>query len=300
MNSAKNTATVSGKSIIMNLFTWTQGEYNSLQQANQGWTNSQNATNDRNQYKAYLKQLITDLFADAKSVFGQDENPGFFMTQHGTNYLRKFEMFIQMALLETGIEDDRTTMVCSLYPVTNRGGHLDPNGQRWVGEYMAKVYNQVILKGEKWMPFQPKKITKTADALIIDFHVPQPPIIFNTWTVQSKANYGFSVRNNGTAFTISRVTITGPTQITVKCSTPFSGDVEIAYATYGVLYGNVCDSDTYRSLTNYKQLPVQLRPAWEPKDESGVIIYDKPYPLNNFCLQFYYKLPVGKNIINIF
>ena len=32
-----------------------------------------------------------------------------------------------------------------------------------------------------------------------------------------------------------------------------------------------------------------LRPAYEPKDSQG-IIYDKPYPLYNFSVAFYYKL----------
>ena len=303
ITSAKSVADTAGKTIACNSVTWIQGEYNAAQAAGQGWTAGTNATNDPAQYKAYLKQLITDLFADIKTVFGQSENPAFFLTQHGTGWLEEFEMYIQMALLETANEDDRTTMVCPLYQVTNRG-HLDPNGQRWVGEYISKVYYRTILKGEKWKPLQPRKITKFGtNTLIVDFVVPCPPLMFNTWHVRPVTDYGFRLRLNGTTFIpISSVSITGSTQVTIVASSAINiGDIEIGYASYGYAYGNLCDSDEYKALTNYTELPSQLKPTFEPKDKSGNIIYNQPYPLNNYCVQFYYKIPQANNelIINV-
>lgn len=303
ITSAKSVADTAGKTIGCNSVTWIQGEYNATQAAGQGWTAGTNATNDPAQYKAYLKQLITDLFADIKTVFEQSENPAFFLTQHGTSWLREFEMYIQMALLETANEDDRATMVCPLYQVTNRG-HLDPNGQRWVGEYISKVYYRTILKGEKWKPLQPRKITKSGtNTLIIDFVVPCPPLMFNTWHARPITDYGFRLRLNGKTFVpISSVSITGSTQVTIVASSAINvGDIEIGYASYGYAYGNLCDSDEYKALTNYTELPSQLKPSFEPKDKSGNIIYNQPYPLNNYCVQFYYKIPQANNelIINV-
>ena len=300
ITSAKTVADTAGKTISCNSVTWIQGEYNATQAAGQGWTAGTNATNDPAQYKAYLKQLITDLFADIKTVFGQSENPAFFLTQHGTSWLKEFEMYIQMALLETANEDDRATMVCPLYQVTNRG-HLDPNGQRWVGEYISKVYYRTILNGEKWKPLQPRKITKSGTkTLIVDFVVPCPPLMFNTWHARPVKDYGFSLRLNGTTFVpISSVSITGSTQVTIVASSAINvGDIEISY---GYSYGNLCDSDEYKALTNYTELPSQLKPTFEPKDKSGNIIYNQPYPLNNYCVQFYYKIPQANNelIINV-
>lgn len=303
ITSAKSVADTAGKTISCNSVTWIQGENNAVQAAGQGWTAGTNATNDPAQYKAYLKQLITDLSADIKTVFGQSENPAFFLTQYGVGWLREFEMYIQMALLETANEDDRATMVCPLYQVTNRG-HLDPNGQRWVGEYISKVYYQTILKGKKWKPLQPRKITKSGiNTLIIDFVVPCPPLMFNTWHARPVKDYGFRLRLNGTTFVpISSVSITGSTQVTIVTSYAINvGDIEISYASYGYMYGNLCDSDEYKALTNYTELPSQLKPTFEPKDKSGNIIYNQPYPLNNYCVQFYYKIPQANNelIINV-
>ena len=42
-----------------------------------------------------------------------------------------------------------------------------------------------------------------------------------------------------------------------------------------------------------EEFETTLRPDYEPKDESGQIIYDKVYPLYNFSVGFYYKLPAG-------
>ena len=33
----------------------------------------------------------------------------------------------------------------------------------------------------------------------------------------------------------------------------------------------------------------RLRPDYEPKDDSGNIIYNQNYPLYNFCIGFYYN-----------
>jgi hypothetical protein len=42
-----------------------------------------------------------------------------------------------------------------------------------------------------------------------------------------------------------------------------------------------------------------LRPAYEPKNEQKQTIYNQPYPLYNFCVGFYYRLPAGENELGI-
>ena len=42
-----------------------------------------------------------------------------------------------------------------------------------------------------------------------------------------------------------------------------------------------------------------LRPNYEPRDENFKIIYDQPYPLYNFSVAFYYKIPQGENIYKV-
>jgi len=304
---AKASADTLAKSIVCSAVTWIQGEYNTSQSNGQGWEAGTNASNDKELYKTRLKQLATDLIADTKNVFNQEDAPLILITQHGTGWLREFELYIQMALLEASSEDSRLVMACPLYQVTNRG-HLDPNGARWIGEYFSKVYNKVVLKGESWKPLQPKKITKGLKTIILDYHVPTPPLKFDNHTVKPIENYGFRIRENGAYNPISSVSIISPTQIKIECVNSFTSDVEIGYASHGLYYGNVCDSDTYLALNNYVELPEQLKPTvgtagnwskYEPKDSKGNVIYNKPYPLQNFSVQFYYKINKEVTEINI-
>ena len=302
---AKALADAATKSINVGVVTWIQGEYNATQSADQGWTSGTNATNDPDQYKAYLKQLVTDIRADVKTIFGQDENPLFMVTQPGTSWVSEFQMYIWMALLEASQEDNRIVMACPLYMVTNRG-HLDPNGQRWVGEFFAKVYYKTILKGQVWKPLQPQRIIKGKNNIVIDFFVPAPPLRFDQLTVKPVSNYGFVIRNNGNNMVIQSVKLISTTQVEITCVNDFTGYVEIGYASYGTAYGNLCDSDDWRAFSTYQELPNQLKPTaggngWEPKGEDGLPIYNKPYPCQNFSVQFYYKLEQNENekIINI-
>lgn len=303
---AKALADAATKSINVGVVTWIQGEYNASQAANQGWTSGTPATNDPEQYKAYLKQLVTDIRADVKTIFGQDENPLFMVTQPGTGWLREFQMYIWMALLEASQEDNRIVMACPVYMVTNRG-HLDPNGQRWVGEFFAKVYYKTILKGQVWKPLCPQRIVKGKNNIVIDFFVPAPPLRFDQLTVKPVSNYGFVVRNNGVNTTIQSVKLISATQVEITCVNDFTGYVEIGYASYGTAYGNLCDSDDWRAFSTYQELPDQLKPTasggngWEPKGEDGLPIYNKPYPCQNFSVQFYYRLEQNEDekIINI-
>ena len=42
-----------------------------------------------------------------------------------------------------------------------------------------------------------------------------------------------------------------------------------------------------------------MRPAYEPKDATGNVIYDQPYPLYNFSVSFYYTLKADQQSYNV-
>ena len=95
-------------------------------------------------------------------------------------------------------------------------------------------------------------------------------------------------------------------------ASPLTGNVEVSYATQKTNgHGNLRDSDDYEAFFNYIDLDKKvngeyvyprdenettLRPNYEPRDENFKIIYDQPYPLYNFSVAFYYKIPQGENI----
>lgn len=53
---------------------------------------------------------------------------------------------ISMAQLEASNEYKDIICAGPIYPMTDRGGHLDANGYRWFGEMLGKVYYQTQIK----------------------------------------------------------------------------------------------------------------------------------------------------------
>jgi hypothetical protein len=41
------------------------------------------------------------------------------------------------------------------YPVTDKGGHFDPNGSRWLGLQMGKVFYETVVLRRRWKPLSP-------------------------------------------------------------------------------------------------------------------------------------------------
>jgi hypothetical protein len=295
-----------------------QGEYNASAEENQGWQQNTPATNNKDDYKTYLlggitsdgvthNGLINDMIEDVLTIYQQNTKPIILCSQIGPYFNKAFDNPIDMALLEANNESDLITLVAPSYCVTDRSAHLDPNGTRWIGEYYNKVwYNKVVL-GNDWKPLQPNKITKGKNYLDIRFDVPVPPLKFDTHLVRERPNYGFSVKSNSRSISISNIKIISNDTVRITSDTDFEGDVEVAYATINVVYGNLRDSDPWQSFAEYKNLDevvqnpegVSYLPSWQPTDVEGNIIYNKKYPCYNWCLKFYYKILSSENVLNI-
>lgn len=117
-----------------------------------------------------------------------------------------------MAQLEASNEEDDIICAGPVYSMPDRGGHLDPNGYRWYGEMMAKVYYRTQILGEEFKPLQPEKIMRTTNPkqIKIRFHVPVPPLVLDTWTTGTKfKNYGFEVYKDGIKQSLSKVETEG-------------------------------------------------------------------------------------------
>ncbi len=305
---SKEAADRMNKTINCSAILWMQGEYNYTTAANQGWLTNTPATKDKNEYKKYFNTLVTDILSDVTSTYQQTQKPIFITYQCGAQYTRDFDVPVGMAQLELANADPRIIMAGPVYPVTDRGGHLCPNGSRWYGEMMAKVYYKTVIKGEKWKPLQPKEITKGSDFIDIDFYVPKAPLRLDTLTLQKAINYGFEIRQSGQMKTITAVTMLSPTKLRITVSEAWSDStVEINYAgpaTKG--NGNLCDSDDFKSFETYQELVAggdtekernRFKPRYEPVDKNGKIIYDQHYPMQNFSCAFYYAVPAGTNTL---
>jgi hypothetical protein len=293
-----------------------QGEWNyTLPGTSTGLTVGSAPTGDKSIYKSLLLTLKNNMQTDVMNKYNQTGKPLFITYQVGAQYTRGKELAIGMAELEASNENEDIICAGPVYPVTDRGGHLDPNGYRWYGEMIAKAYYKTKIENHRFIPLQPKFISRTADAnkIKIQFLVPKLPLVLDDKTLDKVPDYGFAVYNDNVKMAISSVTIDGDC-VYLTCAGNLTGVVEVNYAglNTGILngQGNLRDNDDYEAFYNYIDLDKRnvdntyfyprdaaettLRPTFEPKDATGTIIYDKPYPLYNFCVAFYYKLDVGQ------
>jgi len=295
---------------------WLQGEWNYTQEGS-GLTSGSLPDNTKAGYKDLLLTLKNNMQDDAQLIYDQSERPLFITYQTGGQYVRGRTVEIGMAQVEAANENADIVCAGPVYHITNYShGHLDANGYRWYGEMLAKVYTKVKINGESFVPLQPKSLHRDpsdAKKITVKFHVPVPPLVLDTITMPKIVDYGFYVYSKRAAQTITSLRIVSEDAVEITCESDLTDDVDVTYAgqnAYG--QGNLRDSDPYLAAFNYEDIDAKdgsgnyiyprndnraLRPAYEPHDAEGNIIYDKPYPLYNFCVGFYYKLP--KNTDNL-
>ncbi len=297
---------------------WLQGEWNYTQEGS-GLTSGSKPNNTKAGYKQLLLTLKNNMQNDVQHIYGQKERPLFITYQTGGQYVRGRMVEIGMAQVEAANEN--TDIVCAgpLYQMTNYShGHLDANGYRWYGEMLGKVYYKTKILGQKFIPLQPQSIRRDLSnpkKIIIKFQVPVPPLVLDTKILPKIADYGFLVYSKRATQTITGIQIISLDEVEITCANDLTDDVEITYAGENATgQGNLRDSDPYQAVFNYVDIDAKdsngnyifprndnrsLRPAYQPVDDNGKIIYDQPYPLYNFCVGFYYKLPKDQTEIEI-
>ncbi|MDR0811870.1 MAG: T9SS type A sorting domain-containing protein, partial [Paludibacter sp.] len=294
---------------------WLQGEWNYTQEGS-GLTSGTLPNNTKDGYKNLLLTLKNNMQNDAQRIYNQTDKPLFITYQTGGMYVRGRQVAIGMAQIEAANENDDIVCAGPVYQMTNYNhGHLDANGYRWYGEMLGKVYNKTVIEGEKFIPLQPKSISRDTvnlKKIRIKFHVPVAPLVLDTKTMPQITNYGFQVYQNRNFQTITDVQVISDDEVEITCAADIAlaSDVEITYAGQDAVgQGNLRDSDPYQAVFNYVDIDAKeggnyiyprnnnrsLRPAYEPKNAVGQTIYNQPYPLYNFCVGFYYIVPKNVN-----
>ncbi|MEM7709377.1 MAG: hypothetical protein AAF264_01220, partial [Pseudomonadota bacterium] len=181
-----------------------------------------------------------------------------------------------------------------VYPYTDKGGHLDSNGSRWFGHMAAKVWHRVVEMGEAWEPLRPLDIRRRGKAVYIAFHVPSPPLVFDTPYVVAAAadcdDKGFRVTDAaGDTVSIASVRIAEPSVVEIVCERDPGDGAHVWYADKTVHNGNgnLRDSDPTLASDPYVYEPERgMYAAANIPALVGI-----PYPLHNWCVAFY--LPIG-------
>lgn len=261
-------------------------------------------TRDKNEYKAFLKQLKEDMQADIMEIYSQKKPPLFFIYQTSVFYSPLKDMPISMAQYEFAQENDDVILLNPHYYCTTAekgGGHLNANGYRWYGEQTAKTIYEVFVQGINFNPIIPKEFVIKKNVLYIYCYVPNPPLVIDTYTAIEVKNYGFNIFKDDVAVGIDSVNILNGNIIEITTDSDLStGKIDLSYA--GMEQqgrGNIRDSDKWYSFANYVDDTSleQNNPPYTPVDENGSNYYGKRYPMYNWLSNLFINVSNPSKLI---
>ena len=277
----KAIADAEGKTCGVVGFLYLGNEYN--------YDSTKGGATDRAEYRALLRKLIDDVITDTTAITGQTELPLTVLYQTSGSWTRdSTNMSIGEAQLDICAADANVMMASPAYAVTDKGGHLDANGYRWLGMQFGKVLHRAIDRRQNWRPLQPLSVTLSGTFLRADFLVWSPPLQFRSCYVGSSpttyAAKGFRVTDDAGDVPVTRVEIVADTVVDITLGRETTGDVYLWYAsqTGSNGNGNLFDSDTTVAVANY-----EFHEGTGQYPESNIPeLVNRPYPLNNPCVAF--------------
>ncbi|HBY2303970.1 TPA: hypothetical protein MIR88_13895, partial [Klebsiella pneumoniae] len=208
----KAIADAEGKTCGVVGFLYLGNEYN--------YDSTKGGATDRAEYRALLRKLIDDVITDTTAITGQTELPLTVLYQTSGSWTRdSTNMSIGEAQLDICAADANVMMASPAYAVTDKGGHLDANGYRWLGMQFGKVLHRAIDRRQNWRPLQPLSVTLSGTFLRADFLVWSPPLQFRSCYVGSSpttyAAKGFRVTDDAGDVPVTRVDIVADTVVDI-------------------------------------------------------------------------------------
>ncbi|WP_409567046.1 sialate O-acetylesterase [Pseudomonas sp.] len=280
VDQARQVAQSRGGSYSLSAFFWLQGEYD--------YAEVQGGINDKQHYKAALRQLRDDLYRDTARAFGQVQMPAFisYQTDAKTSVVNG-SLDIGMAQWELAREEPNWYLAGPVYPYVDQGTHLTANGYRWFGQMLGKVYHQIVVERRGWQPLSPLGATQEGREILIDFHVPHPPLAFSEPYIGHQArmieNYGFVITDDKGKVPVENIEAAADTVLRLVMARDLVGTPTIRYASQAVGgAGELHDSDPTVADAHYEYLPDEGMPA----DANIDALVGKPYPLQNWCIAF--------------
>ena len=279
---AKAIADAEGKTIRVAAISYCQGE------------DDYAADTTRTQYKAALAQLYADIQQYVcLAILGQTRPPAMVLTQvsgRGTvasPSLGNATLEIGQAQLEASRETPGIFLAAPYYPVTEKGIHLDANGQRWIGAFVGRVLHRLLIKRQAWAPLAPLTCEYRGAQVLMTFHTPAPPLAFGTPYLVDGVTYdvatkGFDVTDSAGTLVVSAVQIVGDAALLLTCGRALASQPVVHYARRAVYLGHGClrDSDAEWTPSNFTYLPGSGMYA----TANIPALVDKPYPLNNWLV----------------
>lgn len=279
----KAIAVAEGKTYGIAGLAFLQGEFN--------YTTAYGGDATKAGYKAKLAKFYADIESDVVATIAAQTQPPLFMTyQTGASYTSDAnDLAIGMAQWELSQERRNWVLATPVYPYPDKGGHLTSNSYRWIGKQFAKVWHRVVELGQNWKPLSPLSAVTRAREALITFHVPHPPLAFDTpYVWRAATNYaskGFTALDASGSLAISTVEIVAECVVRLTFSRDPVGPVFIRYADKATHSGNGCLRDSDPTVSD--DLYEYTAGSGQYADENIAALVGKPYPLHNWCIAFH-------------
>ncbi len=263
VSNAKSISLANNKTLIVPAITVVHGESDEMQ----------NTT--ASQYESNLLEWQQDYQTDIQALTGQTE-PVPFLIDQMSSWTVFGSSIPRVALGQyEAIKNnpDKIIMVTPRYIFDSIDviSHMTNYSQRRLGEYYAKVYKKVVIDKEEWLPVMPTSITLHNNIILATFHVPVPPLAFDTTAVLLKENYGFEYTDSSNSASITSVQIINSVSVKITLSNaPTGSNPRLRYAYTGNLgsyagrnipgsaRGNLRDSDTTEALYQDSTTPTSM------------------------------------------
>jgi hypothetical protein len=257
-----------------------------LQGENNAWALN-GGTADRATYRSLMARLYQDVVrALAMGIARQPTPPALFTYQTGGAYASD-ELGVAMAQLDVALALPGCFMVGPVYPVTDKGGHLDANGYRWLGAQFGKVMHRVLTLGESWRPLHPVATALRDREARVRFAVPVPPLAWGRPFCGARlvevADLGFTVTDAAGLVPIESVTLAGPDEVALTLARLPQPPIALRYADLRHAgLGALHDSDATLAEDAFALDPFAGGGA--EADVRGLV--GRPYKLQNWCVAF--------------
>lgn len=218
-------------------------------------------------YDLDLLEWQRDYETDIQAITGQTRPVPMLTDQMSsfTAYGAETSIIPLLQLQASRARPDRILLVGPKYPLPYApdGFHLTGDGEAWLGEMHAKVFEQVLVRGEPWRPLSPRTLTRDGAEITVRLWVPVPPLVLDEVRIRDPGDYGFEYTDrSGAPPQIVAVDLLGEDSVRITLSeVPVGPDPRVRYAMRGIpdqpagpttgARGNLRDSDPTTSRRGY-------------------------------------------------
>lgn len=146
-------------------------------------------------YQGYLEEWQRDYEHDIDSILGSPVGIPLFVSQMNTGWSG------EMAVAQLNAHKANPGKIILVGPKYQYryfdGLHLNNNESKHLGEMLAKVINEVSLKGYTWNPLMPTAVNRNGNVIVVQYHIPFGTLDIDTTSVAKRPHLGFEFVQTG-------------------------------------------------------------------------------------------------------